>query len=83
MGTNATTPITLDRLKPGQRAVIRTVRGEGPLAQRLLEMGLLAGEAVRMVRVAPAGDPLEIEILGYSLSLRRNEAAAVDVEHVQ
>ena len=61
----------------GQRGVIRQVSGEERLRRRLLEMGLVPGTEVHLVRRAPLGDPLEIGVRGYRLSLRRAEAALV------
>lgn len=64
----------------GGRASIRDLEGDPTLVQRLLEMGLTDGEEVEVVRFAPLGDPMEIRIRGYNLSLRRKEAAAVLVD---
>ena len=55
------------------------VEGAGLVSQRLMEMGLIEGAAVKVVRVAPLGDPLEVEVQGYYLSLRRSEAEKVEV----
>jgi len=71
---------TLDKLKPGQRARVHAVRGEGTIYQRMLEMGLFEGADVEVVRFAPMGDPMEITLHGYNLSVRKSEAANVDVE---
>lgn len=72
---------TLDQLKPGQRARVRAVReSEGTIYQRLLEMGLFEGADVEVVRFAPLGDPMEITLHGYNLSVRKSEAKCVDVE---
>jgi Fe2+ transport system protein FeoA len=71
---------SLADLKPGQSARIVALEGQGPLVQRLYEMGLLEGSKVTLVRRAPLGDPLEIRILGYGLSLRKAEAAWIMVE---
>ncbi|MCO6453832.1 MAG: ferrous iron transport protein A [Pirellulaceae bacterium] len=71
---------TLDRLAEGQVARIVAIHGDDPLAMRLMEMGLLDDERVRMLGFAPLGDPLEIEIRGYRLSLRIREAQRVEVE---
>lgn len=71
----------LAQLKPGQRATIKAVRVEGSiLSQRLLELGLYVGAEVRVVRFAPLGDPLEIELQGCRLALRKAEAAGIQVE---
>ncbi|HRJ79068.1 MAG: hypothetical protein HPKKFMNG_03130 [Planctomycetes bacterium] len=73
-------PSTLSSLGVGRKARILEVGGDAALQQRLLEFGLLPGVEVRLVRQAPLGDPIEIEVLGYSLSLRKSEAAHVHVE---
>ncbi len=70
----------LAELTVGQRGVIRDVDGEPDLIQRLMELGLTDVEEVELVRFAPLGDPLEIRIRGYLLSLRRHEARAVLLE---
>jgi ferrous iron transport protein A len=68
---------SLDQLKTGQRARIDSVRGDDALGQRLLEMGLLEGDEVEVVGFAPLGDPMEIRLRDYRLSLRRAEAARI------
>jgi ferrous iron transport protein A len=70
---------TLDQLRVGQRARIHSLQGGDGLAQRLLEMGLLEGEEVEVVGFAPLGDPMEIRLPDYRLSLRRTEAARIAV----
>jgi Fe2+ transport system protein FeoA len=70
---------TLDQLRVGRRARILSLQGTDTLVQRLLEMGLLEGEEVEVVGFAPLGDPMEIRLQDYRLSLRRLEAARVAV----
>jgi ferrous iron transport protein A len=70
---------SLDQLHAGQRARIDAVRGDDALGQRLLEMGLLEGDEVEVVGFAPLGDPMEIRLRDYRLSLRRSEAARIVV----
>jgi ferrous iron transport protein A len=70
---------TLDQLKVGQRATVDSVAGEPALMQRLLEMGLIDGEEIEILAVAPLGDPIEISFGNSRLSLRRREAAFVHV----
>lgn len=65
---------TLDTLRPGQRGIIADIQGNDVIVQRLLEMGLTEGEEVELVAVAPLGDPLEIRVRSYQLSLRKSEA---------
>jgi len=69
----------LSDCKPGQGGRIAQVNGEGPVGQRLMEMGLIEGTEVQVVRVAPLGDPIEVEVQGYKLSLRRAEAERVEL----
>lgn len=70
---------TLDQLHVGQRCRIDNMHGCDTLAQRLYEMGLLEGEEVEVIGFAPLGDPMEIRLRDYRLSLRRNEAARITV----
>jgi ferrous iron transport protein A len=71
---------SLDQLRVGQRARILSVAGADSLVQRLLEMGLLDGEELEIIGVAPLGDPIEIRLRDYRLSLRRSEGARIEVE---
>ena len=71
---------TLKNLKTGQRAVIRTVGGEGALRQHFLDMGVIAGTEVKVVKFAPMGDPMELLIHGYELTLRLADADQIEVE---
>jgi ferrous iron transport protein A len=71
---------SLDQLRVGQRARIQYVAGADAIVQRLLEMGLVDGEEVDVIGVAPLGDPIEIRLRDYRLSLRRSEAGRVEVE---
>jgi ferrous iron transport protein B len=72
---------TLDTLKTGQRATVKTVGGAGSaLNQRLMEMGVFEGAEVEVIRFAPLGDPMELRLHGYNLSVRKADAAFVQVE---
>ncbi|MBY0526846.1 MAG: ferrous iron transport protein A [Gemmataceae bacterium] len=70
---------TLDELRVGQQASIQGIQGTAPLVQRLMEMGLLEGDTVEVIGFAPLGDPMEIRLRDYRLSLRRREAACVTI----
>ena len=70
---------TLDQLGFGQRCRVETMHGTDALAQRLYEMGLFEGEEVEVLGFAPLGDPMEIRLRDYRLSLRRTEAARITV----
>jgi len=71
--------VTLDKLKDGQSGTIHGVALTQSSALRLMEMGLFEGSQVTVLRRAPMGDPMEIQVGDYRLSLRRAEAALVDV----
>lgn len=72
--------MTLDMLPLGQEAVITAVGGDGALRCHLLDMGLIPRTAVRVEKVAPLGDPIELRIRGYALSLRKEDARNITVE---
>lgn len=76
----ATTLITLDQIAVGDCVRVGDVAGADGVAIRLLEMGLTPGVTVRVVGRAPFGDPLELEVRGYRLSIRRSEAARVAID---
>ena len=69
----------LDRLAPGEAGRIARIDAEPGITRRLMELGLVPGTDVRMVRTAPLGDPLEVTVRGLHLSLRRSEAARIHV----
>jgi len=72
--------MTLGELKIGETAVITAVGGEGDLRCRLLDMGLIPKTKVTLQKIAPMGDPIEIHIRGYELTLRKEEAEKIDVK---
>jgi len=72
--------VTLDTLRVGERGVVVHVGSKGPVRRRMMDMGMVPGSKVRVRRVAPLGDPIEFEIKGYSLSLRKSEAKAIQVQ---
>lgn len=71
---------TLDKVKPGQKVRVVLVRGGGQVKKRITEMGLTRGAEVIVERIAPMGDPMDVKIRGYRLSLRKDEASRVVVE---
>ena len=73
--------MTLNELNIGDSAVIKTVGGEGALRCRLLDMGLTPRTAVTLQKVAPMGDPLEIRVRGYELTLRAEDAKKIEVRY--
>jgi len=74
--------MTLDKLKPGQKGTIVKIGSVGPIKRRIVDMGAVSGTLVEVIKIAPLGDPIEIKIKGYNLSLRKEEAAAIAVEPV-
>ena len=74
--------MTLAELKIGQDAVLRTIGGQGELRHHLLDMGLTPGTEVTLRKIAPMGDPIEVELRGYELTLRLADAAKIEVENV-
>lgn len=70
---------TLDTLAVGQGGKITAVSGVGDVRRRLMEMGLTPGTRIRVVRFAPMGDPMDVEVRGYHLSLRKQEASQVSL----
>ena len=74
-------PTSLNHLTPGERGTVETIAASSPsLRRRLLEMGLTRGTTIELIRVAPMGDPIEIAVRGYRLSLRREEASSIFVK---
>ena len=71
--------MTLDKLPIGKKATITAVGGEGTLRLRLLDMGIIPKTAVTVRKVAPMGDPIEIQIRGYELTIRLEDAAKITV----
>ncbi len=70
---------TLADLKPGESAVVDSVGGSDALHRRLLDMGLTPGVRILLQKTAPMGDPLEIHLRGYALTLRREDAAKISI----
>ena len=72
--------IMLRELRPGEKGRIAKISGGGSVRRRILDMGVVKGADIEMERVAPLGDPIEVKIKGYHLSLRKEEAANIQVE---
>ena len=72
--------MNLTEMKIGQKSKITKLGSIGPLRRRLMDMGVLVGEEIVIEKVAPMGDPIEVTIKSYKLSLRKNEAEKIDVE---
>jgi DtxR family Mn-dependent transcriptional regulator len=82
-GESETMSMTLSELKPGEKGQIQKVAGVGPVKRRIADMGVTKGSLVEVVRVAPMGDPMDVRIKGYHLSLRKEEAADIAVKKVE
>ena len=74
--------MTLDQLRPGMTGKIISVGGEGEPRLRLLDMGLIPRTEVALIKVAPMGDPIEIRVRGYELTLRVSDARNIEVSEV-
>lgn len=72
--------MNLAQLKPGEKGKITSIGAIGPLKRRLMDMGVLVGEEITVMKVAPLGDPIEVKIKSYNLSLRKKEAEGIEVE---
>lgn len=71
--------MTLKQLQPGQSAVVVKLSGEGAVKRRIMDMGLTKGTKVSCRKVAPLGDPIEITLRGYELSVRKADAGMVEI----
>jgi ferrous iron transport protein A len=72
--------MNLAMLKPGEKGRIAKMEAIGPLRRRLMDMGVLVGEEITVEKVAPLGDPIEITVKNYNLSLRKKEAEGILLE---
>lgn len=71
---------TLKEIKIGESAIIKRLHGEGALKRRIMDMGLTKGTEVYVRKVAPLGDPMELTVRGYELSVRKSDAENIEVE---
>jgi len=74
--------LALGSIRPGQKVRVAKVRGRGPAANRIRAMGITPGAVVEVERVAPMGDPVDVKIRGYHLSLRKEDLEGIEVEHL-
>ncbi|MEP7036950.1 MAG: ferrous iron transport protein A [Acidobacteriota bacterium] len=74
--------MNLTNLPIGATAKVVAVKGNNAISKRLMEMGVVPGVSVRVIKSAPFGDPLEIRVRGYHLAMRKNEADAIEVNEV-
>ncbi len=73
---------TLDKLKTGSKGVIKSIGGEGALRRRLLDMGLTPNTTVMVRKVAPLGDPIELHLRSYELTIRQEDAKKIEIMEV-
>ncbi len=72
--------MTLKDLRPGQEGTVLSVAAVGPMKRRIMDMGITPGVGIKVIKVAPLGDPIEINVRGYELSLRKEEAQQIQIE---
>lgn len=72
--------MTLKDLLPGEVGTIVSIGEKGPMKRRIMDMGITPGTTIKVVKVAPLGDPIEVNVRGYELSLRKDEAQRIVVE---
>ena len=75
--------LSLDKVEPGKKGVVVQIKGTGSTRRRLMDMGIVSGALVEVIRRAPLGEPIEFKIKGYHLTLRKAEAEMVTVELVE
>ena len=71
---------TLKDVKVGENAVVKLLHGEGPVKRRIMDMGITKGVELHVRKVAPLGDPMELNVRGYELSVRKADAEMIEVE---
>ncbi|CAN5420310.1 hypothetical protein BH10ACI3_BH10ACI3_24010 [soil metagenome] len=73
--------VTLTNLPIGREARVTAINGVGPVTRRLMEMGVIPGVSVQVIKMAPFGDPIEVRVRGYNLAMRRSETDAIEVSY--
>ena len=71
---------TLRDVKIGESVKVKALKGEGPVKRRIMDMGITKGVEINFRKVAPLGDPIEVNVRGYELTLRKSEAEKIEVE---
>lgn len=74
--------MTLEDLKPGQEGVVVSLGEKGPVRRRIMDMGITPGVSIKVIKVAPLGDPVEVNVRGYELSLRKAEAKQIEMKEI-
>lgn len=72
--------MTLKEVKRGETVMVKRLKGDGPVRRRIMDMGITKGIPVYVRKVAPLGDPVEVTVRGYELSLRKTDADMIEVE---
>lgn len=72
--------MVLKDLEPGKEGVVVSVGEKGPIRRRMMDMGITPGAIIKVIKVAPLGDPIEVNIRGYELTLRKNEASQIEIK---
>ena len=71
---------TLNRLAPGETGIVVRVTGSGAIKRRIIDMGIIPGTRIKVQKLAPLGDPMEIKVKNFNLSLRKSEAAIIELK---
>ena len=74
--------MTLNEVKIGETVVVKKLHGEGAVKRRIMDMGITKGTEIYLRKVAPLGDPIEVTVRGYELSVRKEDAKMIDVEWI-
>lgn len=75
--------MTIVDLKPGQTGIVMEIRCKGELRRRIIDMGITRGVKVMLKRTAPFGDPIQINVRGYELSIRKSDAENIEIENLE
>ena len=75
--------MTLREVRVGQSAKVLKLNGTGPVKRRIMDMGITKGQVIHVIRVAPLGDPMEITVRNYELSVRKADAEMIEVELIE
>ena len=74
---------TLDNVEVGQSVIVKSIKGERPIKRRIMDMGIIKGAEVYIRKIAPLGDPIELTVRGYELSIRKSDASNIEVEIIR
>lgn len=72
--------MTLKDLKQGQEGIVKSIATVGAMKRRIMDMGITPGVEVKVIKAAPLGDPIEVHVRGYELSLRKEEALKIEIQ---